>query len=815
MGLPRRYNPRTDEPRLQEWWEESAVYRFPRDGTGLVYAIDTPPATISGHLHLGHVYSYTQTDFAARFWRMNGRRVFYPMGYDDNGLPTGRYVEKETGRTESEVGPEAFAQLCLEMGGQAGLEYEALWRRLGLSVDWRHTYRTISERAVRIAQLSFLQLYERGFVYRSEAPAIWCPECGTAIAQAELDDLERDSTFYTLPFALEDGGVLRIATTRPELLPACVAIFVHPDDPRYAALAGQRAAVPLFGQVVPILYDREADPEKGTGAVMCCTFGDVTDVTWWRSHQLPLIEALDPAGRLTKAAGRFAGLSVSEARSAIIDALDRDGQLLASQPVAQSVRVHERCDTPVEYIMVAQWFLRILDARAELLSAGEQIRWHPEHMASRYRQWVENLSWDWCLSRQRAFGVPFPVWHCPDCSNVVLADPTHLPLDPRKADAPRPCSCGCTALLPDTDVMDTWATSSLTPQIAGHWLEDPELYKRVYPMSLRPQAHDIIRTWAFYTIVKSLYHFGQTPWSDIAISGWGIAGEGMGKISKSRGGGPVSPQAMIERYSADAVRYWAASTGLGKDAVISEQKIELGQKLVTKIWNVARFSARFLGNSRPSLASALATATPADRWILARAQHVVRRATEYLQGYDHAAAKNEAEVYFWTELADNYLEMAKLRLYDEGSQARAGALFALQHALLTVLKLFAPFVPHVTERVYQALFASEAHPSIHGTTWPVPDPRLEDEDAIAVGEVLLAIASSVRRYKSERSLSLGTELQRIELSTPDEALREALQRADPDLRSVTRASEVLVVPDLSPDLEETACEGPVRVAVLS
>ena len=370
MGLPRRYNPRTDEPRLQEWWEESAVYRFPRDGTGLVYAIDTPPATISGHLHLGHVYSYTQTDFAARFWRMNGRRVFYPMGYDDNGLPTGRYVEKETGRTESEVGPEAFAQLCLEMGGQAGLEYEALWRRLGLSVDWRHTYRTISDRAVRIAQLSFLQLYERGFVYRSEAPAIWCPECGTAIAQAELDDLERDSTFYTVPFALEDGGVLRIATTRPELLPACVAIFVHPDDPRYAALAGQRAAVPLFGQVVPILYDREADPEKGTGAVMCCTFGDVTDVTWWRSHQLPLIEALDPAGRLTKAAGRFAGLSVSEARSAIIDALDRDGQLLASQPVAQSVRIHERCDTPVEYIMVTQWFLRILDGDNPLDATG-------------------------------------------------------------------------------------------------------------------------------------------------------------------------------------------------------------------------------------------------------------------------------------------------------------------------------------------------------------------------------------------------------------------------------------------------------------
>ena len=813
MWLPRRYNPRTVEPELQAWWEEHGIYHFARHGAGDVYAIDTPPATVSGHLHLGHAYSYTQTDFVARFWRMNGHRVFYPMGYDDNGLPTGRYVERETGRTAAEIGPQAFAELCLDLGRQAGLEYESLWKRLGLSVDWRHTYRTISARAVRIAQYSFIQLYERELIYRSDAPAIWCPECRTAIAQAELDDLERASTFYTLPFALHNG-VLHVATTRPELLPACVAIFVHPDDPRYAGLVGTTATVPLFKQVVPILHDRQADPEKGTGAVMCCTFGDVTDVEWWRAHQLPLVEVLDPAGRLTAEAGPLSGLSVSEARRQVVDLLQQHGQLLASEPVAQSVRVHERCDTPVEYIMVPQWFLRILDARAELLAAGDQLHWHPEHMASRYRQWVENLNWDWCLSRQRAFGVPFPVWHCPDCARAVLADPADLPVDPRTAAAPRPCSCGRTALIPDTDVMDTWATSSLSPQIAGHWLDDPELHDLVYPMSLRPQAHDIIRTWTFYTIVKSLYHFGQPPWSDVAISGWGIAGEGMGKISKSRGGGPVAPEAMIEGYSADAVRYWAASTGLGKDAVISEQKIELGQKLVTKIWNVARFSARFLAEPVPSFDDAWATATPADRWLLARTQAVVRRATETMRAYDHAAAKNEVETFFWTELADNYIEMAKLRLYDDGSGARAGALYTLQHGLLAVLKLFAPFMPHVTERVYHALFATEAHPSIHTSPWPVPDPQLEDDDAIAAGELLLTVASAVRRYKSERSLSLGAELERLEFSTTDQALQHILRCADPDLRSVTRARQTWVGPRVSPEAEKLAYAGPLCIAVL-
>ncbi|MGD8245286.1 MAG: valine--tRNA ligase, partial [Anaerolineae bacterium] len=568
MGLSRRYKPRDAESALQVLWQETGVYRFDPQARGPIYSIDTPPPTVSGHLHLGHVYSYSQTDFMARFWRMNGRNVFYPMGYDDNGLPTERLVERRLGIKDVDVGRAAFIEACLQVSEAEEREYEALWRRLGLSIDWRYTYRTIDERSRRISQRSFLDLHRKGLTYRQEAPTIWCPECHTAIAQADLADLERTTALITLAFHREGGEPIPIATTRPELLPACVAVFVHPQDDRFRALVGRQITVPLFGQQVPVLADLAADPEKGTGAVMCCTFGDATDVQWWYAHDLPLRGGVGPEGQLSEGAGDFAGLPVPEARRRITQALQDHGYLVERQQIDQSVRVHERCDTPVEYIVTQQWFVRLLDFKDELLEAGEHVVWHPSHMKARYRAWVENLHWDWCISRQRSFGVPFPLWYCDACGAVLVADEDKLPIDPTDQGPSQACTCGSAAFKPEWDVMDTWATSSLTPQIVGGWLEDRGLYARVFPMSLRPQAHEIIRTWAFYTIAKSHYHFGVLPWSDVAISGWGLAPEGSSKISKSRGGGPMPPLEMIERYSADAVRYWAASTGLGKDAVI-------------------------------------------------------------------------------------------------------------------------------------------------------------------------------------------------------------------------------------------------------
>src|SRR5574341_589780 len=738
MPLPKHYDPKIAEPRLQDFWKESGVYHFFPNAEAPVYSIDTPPPTVSGHLHLGHVYSYSHPDFMARFWRMNGYNVFYPMGYDDNGLPTERLVERWLKITASGVGRSAFIEKCLEVSEKAERDYEALWQRLGLSIDWRYTYRTIDEHSRRTSQLSFIDLYRKGLAYRQEAPAIWCPECRTAIAQAELNDLERESIFFTLDFRLQNGAALPIATTRPELLPACVAVFVHPEDARFKNLLGTNATVPLFGQQVPILQDSAADPEKGTGAVMCCTFGDVTDVQWWHTYKLPLITCLDRSGRLTAVAGDFAGLPIIEARREIVEALKQRGLILGEQRIMQSVRVHERCDTPVEYIVAPQWFVRVLDFKKEFLAAGEKLVWHPAHIKNRYLEWVQNLRWDWCISRQRYFGVTFPLWYCKACGKAVLADESQLPVDPTEKQPQQPCACGNAAFVAEEDVMDTWATSSLTPQIVGRWLRDKKLYHQVFPMSLRPQAHEIIRTWAFYTIVKSYHHFGVLPWKEVAISGWGVAPEGTGKISKSRGGGPAAPMAMIEKHSADALRYWAASTGFGKDAIISEEKIQMGSKLVTKLWNVARFSQSFLKDYKPPLATP--ALSPADRWILSQLQRLIRRTTELFHEYDYAAAKSEMENFFWNDLADNYLEMCKQRLYNETGQGREGARYALYQILNATVKLFAPFLPHVTEEIYQELFRTEeGEKSIHRAQWPVANEALEDELAGAIGEALVTI----------------------------------------------------------------------------
>ncbi len=810
MSLPKRYKPAEAEPRLMAFWQDTGIYHYDPKSTKPLYVVDTPPPTVSGFLHLGHCYSYSHTDITTRFQRMNQQNIYYPIGYDDNGLPTERLVERQLNIRATDTGRANFIKYCLNTSEIAEKDYETLWRRLGLSVDWKYTYRTIGSTARQISQWSFTDLYNKGLVYRQQAPSIWCPECQTAIAQAELNTLERDSTFYTLAFKLEDNQMLKIATTRPELLPACVAIFVHPEDQRYTKFIGQSATVPLFSQQVSILADPGADPEKGTGAVMCCTFGDTDDVNWWYTHKLPLIEAIGRDGRMTNAASKFKGLTTIEARRQIVDALAENNLLLDQISTHQYVRVHERCDTPIEYIVTNQWFVRVLDFKEELLDAGEQIKWYPAQMKNRYRDWVQNLSWDWSISRQRYFGVPFPVWYCEGCGAVVLADEADLPVDPLTDQPKHACSCGSTSFSPETDVMDTWATSSLTPQIAGGFFTDEERYQRMFPMSVRPQSHEIIRTWALYTIVKSLHHFGKLPWKAVAISGWGLAPEGTGKISKSRGGGPVAPMQMIEEYSADAVRYWAASTGLGKDSVISVEKIQTGVKLVNKLWNVARFSQRFLADYMPSDAD-MEGLSPADRWILTRLQKLIARSTELFHQYDYAAAKSETENFFWRDLADNYLEMAKQRLYNASNP---GARYTLYQVLLATIKLFAPFLPYVTEEIYQGLFqAKEGDTSIHVSIWPMADERLIDDRADRLGDVLVTVATAVRRYKSDQKLSLTTELDDLQLVVDEPELGQHLIAATPDLMSVTRARQVNVVAEISPETVMLVEDADIRIGI--
>ena len=814
--LANRYDPGNSEFCLREFWEKHEIYAFNLDAEGEVYSIDTPPPTVSGYLHLGHVYSYSHTDFMARFWRMQGKRVFYPMGFDDNGLPTERFVQKKLKLEIANMGRQEFIRRCLEISIDVEQTYRKLWEYLGLSVDWKYTYRTIDEESRRIAQWSFLDLYAKGLVYRQEAPAIWCSECQASFAQADLNDLERTSEFVTLEFQADQDFSIPVATTRPELLAACVAVFVNPSDNRYTHFLGQNVKVPFYDQFVPVLADPGADPEKGTGAVMCCTFGDTVDIQWWRTHHLPTIELISPEGTLTEQAGPLVGLSVETARTKIKELLAGNGLIRARESTLQSIRIHERCDTPVEYLMAPQWFIRLLDHKLEFIKLGEQLNWYPSHMKGRYLDWVENLSWDWCISRQRMYGVPFPVWYCKTCKEVVTASVTNLPVDPLNHKPDKKCPhCGGVEFEPETDVFDTWMTSSNSPQIVGKWQNDPGLYDNVFPFSLRPHAHEIIRTWTFYSIVKTYFHFKKLPWKDIAISGWAIAGEGMEKISKSRGGGSVGPHEMIETYSGDAVRYWAASTSPGKDAVISEDKIRSGSRLINKLWNVARFSERFLNQIPNDLQEVDTKLSPADRWILARMQVVIQQTTSAMNEYDYAFAKNEVEGFFWHDLADNYLEMAKQRLYDSEDPMRSGALFTLQYVFCTTLKLFAPFFPFITDKIYQELFSTpEGMLSIHLSNWPKIETEYKNSKDEAFGDILIAIAGAVRRYKSQHNLPLGEEIKRLQLAADDPKLQLRLRESDCDLRSITRAKQIHVTGDSQDSWELIENIGKIKIGIL-
>ena len=791
------------EERCQLQWKERGTYDFRADGKE-VFSIDTPPPTVSGKLHMGHVYSYCHADFLARFWRMNGRAVFYPMGYDDNGLPTEHLVERELGQQAQDIGVDAFGQQCLAIGAESSGEYEALWRRLGLSVDWSLSYRTIGARAQRLAQWSFIDLYEKGYIYRREAPVLWCTRCQTAIAQAELEERQRASVFCELVFRGKAGDALHIATTRPELLPACAAVFVHPDDERYQRWIGQYVEVPLMGRTVPILADRAAEPDKGTGAVMCCTFGDAADVNWWRAHDLPLIAAIGRDGRMGEDAGAYASLTIAAAREQITADLEGAGLLQKKWQTPQIIRVHDRCEAPVEYVQTPQFFVRLLDFKDELLEAGMRIEWKPAHMFNKYRQWLENLSWDWCISRQRSFGVPFPVWHCGACGQMHLAKLDELPVDPRKSLAARMCPCGA-QLEGETDVMDTWATSSLSPQLATRWGEADSIANEILPtMSMRPLAHEIIRTWAFYSIVKAQYHWRQVPWQTLVVSGWGLAPEGSGKVSKSKGGGPSAPAVMIERFSADALRYWAAGAWLGKDAIISSERMAAAQKMLVKLWNTVRFAQPFLAGYTPP--ESLPALTPADAWILARLQRLIGESTRRWRAGDYATARSLVEVFFWTEWSDNYLEMAKKRLYESEN---TGAHYALYCALRAVLKMLMPFIPHMAEQLHEILYA-EGATSLHCSGWPEVDERLVSPQAEERGRLLCALLGAVRRYKSEAGLSLGSELARIQLVDGGD-----LVGADADIASSTRAQNIEWAAALDARLHEVEVENDLglRVAV--
>ncbi len=773
-------------------WEADQVYRFDRSRPAAVYSIDTPPPTVSGSLHVGHIFSYTHTDIAARYHRMLGKSVFYPIGWDDNGLPTERRVQnvfgvrcdpsvpydpafvppERPGKAEVPVSRRNFIELCEQLTAMDERAFEDMWRRVGLSVDWSLLYTTISDDARRVSQRAFLRNLARGEAYRAEAPTLWDVTFQTAVAQAELEDRDYAGTFHRISFH-GPGGPVFIETTRPELIPACVALVAHPGDARYQGLFGSTVRTPVFGVEVPVVAHHLAEPDKGSGIAMVCTFGDLTDVTWWRELGLPTRAAIGRNGRLLSSppdgvpAGPYAelaGKTAFSARARMVELLRDSGDLAGEpRPVTRPVKFYERGDKPLEIVTSGQWYLRNggRDAaiRSELVDRGRELTWHPPHMQVRYENWVAGLAGDWLISRQRFFGVPVPVWYPLDASGEpvysapIVPPEDMLPVDPAADPAPgyaesqRGVPGG---FIGDPDVMDTWATSSLTPQIAGRWGTDDELFAKVFPMALRPQSHEIIRTWLFATVVRSHQEFGSLPWSEAAISGW-ILDPDRKKMSKSKGN-VVTPVDLLDQYGSDAVRYWAASGRYGVDTAFDAGQLKIGRRLAIKILNAAKFVLSFDG--RGSEISA-----PLDLSMLAALDDAVREATSALNAYDHTRALDVIERFFWM-FCDDYLELVKARAYGTGPGA-ASARGTLRYALSVLLRLFAPFMPFVTEEVWSWWQQG----SVHRTRWPAA--RTEAPADAAVFLTAAAVLGEIRKAKTAAKVSIKAEAARVVVRASD------------------------------------------------
>ncbi|HEX2849754.1 MAG TPA: valine--tRNA ligase [Acidimicrobiales bacterium] len=819
-----------DKPSLEgleeKWsarWHDTGVYRFDRSKSrDEVYSIDTPPPTVSGRLHPGHVCSYTHTDITARYWRMRGKEVFYPMGWDDNSLNVVRRVSIHYGVTCDPTLPfdagfeppgegtsppvpisrPNFVMLCEQLTTELEKSYYDLWTRAGLSVDWTHTYTTIGARAQRASQWGFLRLLERGLAYTAEAPTVWDVDFRTAIAQAELEDRELPGAYHRIAFhRADDGGDVFIETTRPELIPACVALVAHPDDERYQPLFGSEVTTPLFGARVPVKAHPLADPEKGSGIAMICTFGDVTDVTWWRELDLPVRSVIGPDGRLLPvtwgapgweagdadraqaAYDELVGKTAKQAQRRIVEMLGESAELVGEpKPITHPVKFWENGSRPLEIITNRQWFIRNggrdEELRQAMLARGNELKWHPDFMRVRYENWVNGLNGDWNITRQLPFGVPIPLWYPIDAGGVVdwenpiLPAFDDLPVDP-STDVPK----GYTeaqrdqpgGFAGDPNVMDTWATSSLSPQIVGGWADDPDLFEKVFPYDLRPQAHEIIRTWLFYTVLRSHFEFDRLPWTDAAISGF-VFDPTRKKLSKSAGNAPDDPMNLLTQHGADAVRYWAAGGRPGQDIALDPNQFKIGRRLAIKILNASKFvlSIEAGAGAAGAPVDPSAVANALDRSMLARLRSVIDDATRAFDDYDYTRAIERIEPFFWN-FCDNYLELVKGRAY----AGDASALAALRLALSVVLRLFAPFLPYVTEEVWS--WREEG--SIHRASWPTIDeiPSGGDTEILAAAADVL---SELRKVKTEAKRSMKTPI--ASAVVRDAAARIAAARAATD-----------------------------------
>ncbi len=885
-SLPEKYDAKTREKFWQNHWAEKKIFAWKNDlPKAQTFVIDTPPPTVSGVLHMGHVFSYTQADFVARFQRMSGKDVFYPMGFDDNGLPTERLVEKiiekKAGVFEAENGRGSFVKKCREVVDEAEKEFEILFNSIALSVDWDQKYQTISPESQKISQASFVDLHRKGLVEKKFEPVFWDISDRTALAQADLIDKEVEGVMNEIEFAIEGSDEkIVIMTTRPELLPACVAVMVHPEDERYKKFHGRNAITPLFGVKVKIIADDLVQLDKGTGAVMCCTFGDETDIRWWKKHNLNLRVIVGKGGKMSelfaapkpsdnvtpddilffgfdgsvkrdeclnledfdKNYKNFAeGKTIKQAKEAIIEALkntpsqtgfvtpsegslngheSEDGVanpvlrsvLLKQEKITRAVKCAERSGVPIEILVVPQWFIKILDKKELLKAKAAECNWFPEYMKVRIDQWIDGLQWDWCISRQRFFGVAFPVWYSKRAGEegkILVAEIDQLPCDPA-VDLPRGYSRD--EVTAETDIMDTWATSSISPQLSSKGISeeisfDKQRHEKLFPADLRPQAHEIIRTWAFYTLVKSTLHQNSIPWKNLMISGWCLASDKT-KMSKSKGN-VVTPTSLIEEKGSDIVRYWASTSHLGADTAYSEDVFKIGQKLITKLFNAAKFASMNFAILDVNTKQENITEA-ADLWILSRLQQTAKRTTEEFGKFEYARAREAIEEFFWRDFCDNYLEICKVRSYGLAAEKLAGIEFSeaekkeilakqqssiltLKICLNTLLKLLAPFIPHICDEIYSTIFAEEFEKtgSINSRgNWPKLGAEFFNEKFFEMGEAALAVIFEVRKFKSEQNISMKTTVKKIVVNS-EKDLSEIAQ----DLKNVCNAEEIEFVKD--------------------
>lgn len=783
-----QYEAVSTERKWQKKWKEWELYKFDQSSSAPVYSIDNPPRYTSGSLHLGHATGYSLIDFAARYHRMRGYNVFFPLCFDVNGTPTEVRVERKYGITKLSIPRQEYVKLCSEYANSFIEEMTHQFEIIGESMDPSIYYQTDAPYYRRITQISFLRMLEKGIVYKGTYPVNWCPRCITALADAEIEYQQNVTKLNFVKFRVKgtDEFVI-IATTRPELLCTCQLVAVHPDDKAKRMLIGKMLLTPIYNREVKVIADPKVDPSFGSGIVMICTIGDKDDLEWVMKYDLPLEKGIDEQGKMTDVAGICSGLPVKDARKKMIEDLKDAGLLVKQEDTQQNVGTCWRCHEPIEFLQVPQWFLRTLDYKDAVLSKSDELKWFPDFMKVRLRDWVESLEWDWVISRQRYFATPIPVWECASCGEIVPAKENDCYVDPTVDRPPlEKCPrCGG-ALKGCEDVFDTWMDSSVSPLYNTFWLRDVEKFKRLYPMSLRPQSHDIIRTWAFYTILREYLLVGQKPWNDIMIHGFIMAEDGTPMHSSL--GNVIDPMPILEKNGADALRYYACTCSLGEDSAFREKDVVHGGRFCTKLWNIGKFVGTVVAE-KPSMGEL----RPADKWILSKFSKVIGAATEQYDNYSFDKAMRIIEDFAWHEFADHYLEMIKFRTRDPNDEAVRYTLFTV---CLGVMKMLAPLLPHVTEEVYQSAFqAIEGDRSIHVSKWPVP--VLDDEKEEQRGEFTKEVIGALRSWKAENGIPLNVEISLIELIGEG---AERLVGCEKDIVQTIRAKELKIAKQV--DLEE-------------